>query len=86
MIDDIFVYVAGGECLHAGQGWGDGDKGPIRGREKGFPSYLISLVILGSPNQIKLPKRHEENQTYKIIRIHRAKLRSDWASYLWANG
>ena len=78
MIDDTFLYVAGGECLHAGQGWGgDRDKGPIRVKEKGFPSYLISLIILGSPNQIKLPKRHEENQTYKINRIHRAKLRSD---------
>ena len=60
MIDDTFLYVAGGECLHAGQGWvADGDKGPIRGREKGFPSYLISLVILGSPKKIKPTKSLE---------------------------
>ena len=57
MIDDTFLYVAGGECLHVGQGWvADGDKGPIRGREKGIPLYLISLVIFGSPNQIELPR------------------------------
>ena len=73
----LFFMWQGANASMQGRGWGDGDKGPIMGREKGFLSYLISLVILGSPNQIKLPKRHEENQTYKIIRIHRAKLRSD---------
>ena len=73
----LFFMWQGANSSMQGRGGADGDKGPIRGREKGFPSYLISLVILGSPNQIKLPKRHEENQTYKIIRIHRAKLRSD---------